>query len=239
MDWLSKCVCGSKDSQKAFKKTKNNKKKQKKKDKNCSATTTVNATKYVINDSTLCNNEQQDTGEEPSISSLEECRQSEVHPVSEAKRQVKRNDNDEQAQSNNHVKFTESHDPEEYYDSLSDTSPIDTLHKDNFNHNPIHLNLFYDDNVKNLNTKPFVSTWSERGNVNKLTNNNTEVVKSCSENDFRSTVNSCSFVVPIHDENKDGRKAAGNRRINSMIPKPSAKSRGVINMRNNGNGILL
>ncbi|XP_057337976.1 kinesin-like protein Klp10A isoform X3 [Microplitis mediator] len=224
MDWLSKCVCGSKEP-------KNNKQKKKKKDGKNKKNKKDKTDKYVINDNDNADeviknnnasrvNEDRDDGEADNdrvITDLEGSHQKEVRQTNGVDRQVdKKNkpvvfNNDPDFYSINAVG---EHEPE-FYDSLSDTTPVDTLKKDHsksMQQFSLSSNqMFVEDREKDISLKDKI--FEQSG-----------VIKSSSENDFRFNSNSCSFIVPITDDHKRRKhktRVKNNRKISSSIPIPS------------------
>ncbi|KAH0539694.1 hypothetical protein KQX54_007366 [Cotesia glomerata] len=237
MDWLSKCVCGSKEAKKQKKKKKKHAKKNNDKidvyviDDNDNDRSDVNVDDEVIknNNTVSLSRVNEDRGREEEAKSdrvtsdLEDCRQKEVTQINGVDRQVNCVDKNKPVLLNGD-EFSAidigEREPE-FYDSLSDTSPVETLQKEHSMSMSMSLHQF-----SRSSNQMFVQ---DREKDNPLQNKlfgETEVVKSTSENDFRFNSNSCSFIVPIADDPKRKKhqtriKNNKNKKISSSIPIPS------------------
>ncbi|XP_034940738.1 kinesin-like protein KIF2A isoform X2 [Chelonus insularis] len=254
MDWLSRCVCGSKESGNF---EKNKKKKKRRKDK--VGELKKNEDKYVISDDKdVINNEKKSTLSCVNAYQNDEGLQVITNVENNDQKQVFQdttNQVDQQIQfsglnyggaSEADVNLSVIHitenDDLEFYDSLSDTTPEDSLRKNSLKEckSSYSCNKNKDfefnqvvENCEKEEEKSFRS-WSSK------------IVKSSSENNnFYANSKSCSFSVPIFDDDDDRckRKKIQNRKVKSLIPKASPEKQRQNNQsyndssnRNNKNG---
>lgn len=253
MDWLSRCVCGSKQSRNNFSKRKRKKTKLK------SKKVKKNGGKYMVSDkknietiseldSTLRIQEHRDDDgideHYQVIQGLEESSAKNEQEIIEADDPVNLINNNEVSQIKNNddivcmtVKSTDIHDPE-FYDSLLDNNSIHNNQECNFNFVTVDEKQKYTEET-NYNLWNDVKHNHENIDSNL---NHSEDIEFIKENNYCFNSNSCSFIVPIIDndnKNRDKRRAYNNKKINSMIPKPSPRCRNDINTKKSQNGIYL